>query len=316
VAHRASGHLHRSGECGGREEIRVSLSSRVASGSLGLSDQPAGDGFGSTAQIDATTAAFLEQVFGEPLFDADGILDPGATLLGGRQEAWLATNLARSRSKWNVLAQQVMLMPWNLRETGQLFVQFGPDFPGKPQALAAIGALDNILNVDAWDGYSHARERLLRMLDVLRPASPVVLTGDIHSAWAADIFKDFGDSQNSDVLATELVCTSIASTFLSPDPRPTDALVRASLPANPHIRYFNGAFRGYCLCEVDGERWRTAFRAVGAPSDLTDPNPLALVPLAGDAVFTDAAAVIERDFNRRGARQTLRVEGNLTGAAS
>jgi len=278
-------------------------------------DQPAADGFGSTSELDPVTAAFLEQVFGEPLFDADGILDPAATLLGGRQEAWLATNLARSRAAWNVLAQQVMLMPWNLRETAKLSVELGPNFPNKPEAVAAIGTLDNILNVDAWDGYSRARERLLRMLDRLRPASPVVLTGDIHSAWAANLLKDFGDPQRSDVLAVELVCTSISSTFLAPDPRPTDQLVRASLPANPHIAYFNGAFRGYCLCEVDSRRWRTAFRAVGAPADLADESPLALVPLEDDPVFTDAEAVIERGFNRRGEPRSLEVQGVVTGAA-
>jgi alkaline phosphatase D len=278
-------------------------------------DQPAADGFGSTAEVDPVTAAFLEQVLGEPLFDADGILDSDASLLGGVQEAWLATNLARSQAKWNVLAQQVMLMPWNLRETGKLFVQFGPDFPNKPQALAAIGSLQNILNVDAWDGYSRARDRLFRMLDRLRPASPVVLTGDIHSAWAAELLEDFGDPQNSDVLAVEIVCTSISSTFLAPDPRPTDQLVRASLPANPHIRYFNGAFRGYCVCEVDANRWRTQFRAVGDPADLGDASPVALLPLESDNVFTDATAVIERGFNRRGERGTLAVQGVVTGAA-
>ena len=280
------------------------------------SDQPAGDGFGSTdTQIDPTTAAILERVFREPLFDAAGILNPQATLMGTRQEAWLALNLLRSRAKWNVVAQQVMLMPWNLRRTGQLFVQFGPDFPGKPQVLGAIGNLANLLNMDAWDGYQAARARLLRMLDHLRPPSPVVLTGDIHSAWGAHLFQDFGDPQNSDVLAVEFVCSSITSTFLSPDPRPTHGIVAAGLPDNPHIRYFNGLFRGYCLCEVDEHTWRTSYRAVGAPADLASADPLELVPREGDPTFTDATATIARDFNRRGDRETLAISGVITGAA-
>lgn len=280
------------------------------------SDQPAGDGFGSTdTQVDPATAAFLEAVFQEPLFDAGGILARGATLLGARQEAWLAANLARSRAKWNVLAQQVMMMPWNLRRTGQLFVQVGPDFDGKEQAIAAIGNLQNILNVDAWDGYSKARERLIGMLARLQPPSPVVLTGDIHAAWAANLYEDFGDPQNSNVAAVEVVCTSIASTFLDADPRPTHAIVAAGLADNPHIAYFNGMFRGYSLCEVDEREWRTTFRAVGAPEDLADPNPLALVPLANDPTFTDAVATIPRGFNRPRQRATLDVQGVITGAS-
>ena len=277
-------------------------------------DQPAGDGFGSTdMNVDPATAGLLETVFGEQIFDAEGILDPKATLLGPRQEIGLTLNLLFSRAKWNVLAQQIMMMPWNLRTTGLLSVQFGPDFPGKDQALAAIGNLDNILNVDAWDGYIAARDRLFRVLDYARPGNPIVLTGDIHSAWGANLLKDFGDPANSDVLAAEFVCTSITSTFAGIDPRPTDAIVRAGIPENPHIRYFDGRFRGYSLCDVNAKRWRTEFRAVGAPERLLSPDPLTLVPQPGDTVFTAAVAEMPAGFNRRGKPESLSVVDNVPG---
>ncbi len=277
-------------------------------------DQPAGDNFGSTdMNIDPATAGLLESIFGEQVFDTDGILDPSATLLGRRQEIGLSLNLIFSRARWNVLAQQIMVMPWNLRTTGVLSVQLGPDFPGKDQAVAAIANLDNILNVDAWDGYPAARDRLFRILDYVRPGNPVVLTGDIHSSWAANLLDDFGDPQNSDVLAAEFVCTSISSTFGGADPRPTDFIVRAGIPENPHIRYFDGRFRGYALCDVDAHRWRTEFRAVGAPEALVNPDPLALIPRAGDPVFTAAVAEIEAGFNARGDRKELSVVNNVPG---
>ncbi|MEO0998823.1 MAG: alkaline phosphatase D family protein, partial [Pseudomonadota bacterium] len=237
--------------------------------------------------------------------------DENRSLLGLNQELWLALNLLRSRARWNVLAQQIMVMPWNLKTTGQLSVQFGPDFPGKDQALAAIGNLDDLLNVDAWDGYQGTRERLLWLLDHARPRNPVVLTGDIHSAWGARLLQDFGDPQNSDVLAAEFVCTSISSTFAGADPRPTDGIVRASLPDNPHIGYFDGRFRGYCLCDVNEHRWLTQYRAVGAPEDAIDNDPLALIPASGDPVFVSAEAEIDAGFNRRGEAGELRVLDNL-----
>lgn len=276
------------------------------------SDQPAGDNFGSTEQgLDPASAALLEAVFGEQLFDAAGILSPEATLLGLEQEAWLADGLAASSARWNVLAQQVMIMPWNLKRTAALNVQFSelpPGFPiDKPTLLALVNQVDDFLNVDAWDGYQSARDRLLHMLDVLRPGGPVVLTGDIHSAWGAELLKDFGDPANSDILAAEIVCTSISSTFLSPDPRPTDFIVRAGIPDNPHIKYFNALFRGYCLCDVSDELWQTEFRAVGQPEDVLDPNPLALVPMPGDGAFTAAIASIEHGFNVPGDRKPLNV---------
>ncbi|MEO0614598.1 MAG: alkaline phosphatase D family protein [Pseudomonadota bacterium] len=275
-------------------------------------DQPAVDNFGTTdTATDPLTAATLEAVFGEPLFDAAGILDPRSTLLGGRQEIRLALNLIRSRSQWNVLAQQIMMMPWNLRTTGLLSVQFGPDFPGKPEALAAIAQLKDLLNVDAWDGYQAGRERLFRVLDVARPGNPVVLTGDIHSAWAARLLTDFENPANADMLAAEFVCSSISSTFATVDPRPTDAIVRAGIPDNPHIGYFDARYRGYCLCDVNERRWLTQFRAVGTPTDLANPDPLALVPLPGKGVFTAAEAEVRAGFNARGNPGGLEVRNNL-----
>ena len=277
-------------------------------------DQPADDGFGSTdTNVDPATAALIEGVFGEQIFDAAGIQDPQRSLLGFDQEIWLMRNLGSSKATWNVLAQQIMVMPWNLRQTGVLSVQFGPDFPGKDEALAAIASVENFLNVDAWDGYEASRDRLFQVLDAARPGNPVVLTGDIHSSWGAELLKDFGDPANSDVLAAEFVCSGISSTFAGADPRPTDFIVRAGIPDNPHIKFFDGRYRGYALCDVTAGRWRTEFRGVGSVADLANPDPLAFVPMQGDEVFTIASAEIEAGFNAPGNRKDLAVVDNLPG---
>lgn len=269
-------------------------------------DQPAGDGFGST---DPGSLA-LEAVLGEALFDADGIQDPKATLLGAQQEAWLARNLSQSQARWNILAQQVMVMPWNLIESGRANVALDPSIPPelKAQLLPLFDQVEDLLNVDAWDGYQAARGRLLGMLGRIRPNNPVIVTGDIHSAWAADLLSDFADPDNADLLAAEFVATSISSTFLAIDPRPADFLVRRSLADNPHIRFFNGLFRGYCLCDVDAGRWETTYRAVGDLASLTNPDPLALVPYPSTPVATDAVFTVNAGFNAPGSGE--RVQGS------
>lgn len=123
-------------------------------------DQPAGDGFGSVDALPASAETILEATFGEEIFDAAGIEDPSATMLGLRQELWLAANLRRSRAKWNVLAQQVMQTEWNLLSAARLTVeaqltQLPPDPASQAQAQAvrqALAQVRSILNVDAWDG--------------------------------------------------------------------------------------------------------------------------------------------------------------------
>lgn len=275
-------------------------------------DQPAADGFGSTdPDITPAEAWLLEQVFGEKLFDRDGILAPAATLLGPRQEAWLIQGLKTSRAHWNILAQQVMLTRWNLVETARLTV--AGQVP--PEVKTALAGLDNIFNMDAWDGYQQARRRLFRLLARLRPNNPMVLSGDIHSAWGANLLENFDDPL-SDTLATEFVCTSISSTFASLDPRPVDAAVRPGLADNPHIEYFNGLFRGYCLCEVDRERWRTSYRAVGSPASVLSPDTTALVPFPDSPVETDAVLSIASAFNRPGSGARLETEFSRPSIAS
>lgn len=268
-------------------------------------DQPAEDGFGST---DPDSAGLLEQVFAEKLYDAAGMTNPSATLMGTTQENWLAARLQASKAKWNVIAQQVMLMPWNLITTSKLQVQFSSAPTAvKTAALAQLAKVDDIRNVDAWDGYQAARTRLLNMLATVRPSNPVVLSGDIHAAFAANLLSDFSNP-NSDLVAAEFTGTSITSTFATQDPRPTDVIVRAGVKAdNKHIPFFNGLFRGYCICDVDQNRWQTTYRAVGTLADTQSSNPLALTPKEGMSIENDAVIEIAAGFNRPGSGQRLQV---------
>ena len=185
------------------------------------------------------------------------ILDPAATLLGDSQEDWLFRGLRTSHATWKVMAQQVMMMQWDLG------VLLGPS----PRL--------NFFNVDAWDGYQVARNRIMTFLAHNAIENAVVLTGDIHSAWAADLKADF-NTPGSPVVGAEFVCSSVTSTFGDGN----HGLVLATLPSNPHIRFFDGLHRGYAACSVTPERWQTDYRAVTRM-----PSPSFTVPSPDLAVF-------------------------------
>ena len=162
---------------------------------------------------------------------------PGSTMTGAAQESWLLSGLEDSRAQWRVIAQQVMMTRIN----------FAPTAPTP------------VYNMDAWDGYVAARNRLLGFVADGDIDNVVVLTGDIHSSWVADLKADF-DAPGSPVVATELVGTSVTSTF-APQ---FVAAIQAALqhPSNGHIRFFEGLSRGYVRCDVDADRWRADFRGV------------------------------------------------------
>lgn len=172
------------------------------------------------------------------------LYDPSATLLGDTQQQWLEQNLSTSSAQWNVIAQQIMVTQWDL---------------GPAQGLPVPA-----FNMDAWDGYPAAREKLMAFLDEAAIRNPVVLTGDIHSSWLADLKRDYTD-ESAPVIATEFVGTSIASDF----PLYLVPVVEATLPANPHIKFFDGVYRGYIKHEVTAKAWTADYMAV---DNLVDPN--------------------------------------------
>jgi alkaline phosphatase D len=165
--------------------------------------------------------------------DCAARLDPKLTLLGDVQERWLAANLERSRARWNVLAQQTLMAQLDRK-------------PGPGQSFWT----------DGWDGYPAARRRLLDFLAARKPANPLVIGGDVHSFWVADLKPDFEDPK-SPVVATELVGTSITS-----QPGRSQADQEAIARENPHIRYANLTRRGYVTMELTRGRARAELRGM------------------------------------------------------
>ncbi len=211
-------------------------------------------------------------------------LDPAATMTGPEQERWLLQGLARSRARWNAIGQQTMLAEY--------------DFNPLPDAT--------LFNMDQWDGYVAARNRLLRFLMDEQPSNPVVLTGDIHSSWVHDLKADF-DDPGARTLGTEFVGTSISSNFTPGAIGP----IQAARVDNPHTKFFDGQYRGYVRCTVTPERWRSDYRAV--PSVLSPASPaftLASFEVAdgvpGAAPLSPAAGLSVPDVPRRAPEPSVR----------
>ncbi|MDQ4105969.1 MAG: alkaline phosphatase D family protein [Actinomycetota bacterium] len=168
---------------------------------------------------------------------------PLQEMVGAEQKRWLLKGLADSPARWNILAQQTMMTEYDDR----------------------LGA-EEYINHDQWDGYTIARNRLFDSIRDHRPANPVVLSGDWHANWVNDLKADFG-APDSETLATEFVGTSISSGL----PENVRRRVEAALPENPHVRFFDGDFRGYTRCSVSRELWRTDFRTVEERDDPQSP---------------------------------------------
>ena len=163
-----------------------------------------------------------------------GTLDPKATITGAAQERWLLQGLDRSSARWNVLANQLPIA----------------------QVDEAAGAA-KVFSMDKWDAYVASRQRLMSFLATRKPSNPVVITGDVHVNWAAELKADF-ERPESRTVGVEFVGTSITS---GGDGADMTASGESKLRENPHFKFFNGQ-RGYVRCTVTPERWTSDFRVV------------------------------------------------------
>jgi alkaline phosphatase D len=221
--------------------------------------------------------------------------DPSRTITGEEQEQWLLDGLATSGAIWKVLAQQVF------------FAKRDGD-PGEGERY----------NMDAWDGYLGSRNRVLEFIQQLRIENPIVLTGDAHNNWAAELKANFEDP-NSETLGVEFIGTSITSGGDGADtPGPNQ---QAVLEENPHIKFFNGQ-RGYVLCRLTPELWHTDYPVLpyvkdsGAPiytraSFAVEAGKPGLQQAGETAVPTRASSLIESDSER--IRAQKRADGRQLG---
>ena len=167
------------------------------------------------------------------LKDCPELLDARRSLLGLPQERWLADGWDRTRP-WNLLAQQTLMARYSWRDPAQGGGMYW---------------------TDGWDGYAPARQRLLNAAAERKAPGVVVLSGDVHSNYVADLKLDF-DNDKSAVVGTEFCGTSITSLSLAQE------RIDAARGFNPHVRYGRGDQRGYMQFTLDTKQLQVALRVV------------------------------------------------------
>lgn len=185
-------------------------------------------------------------------------------LLGQAQEAWLAEGLKASTgsgTSWQVLVQQVLI--GNLKTPVSLVDQIGgslPDFVSQRLKAAAMASQAGLpSNMDAWDGYPAARERVFRAA-LAADANLLVLAGDTHNGWAFEL------AQGGAKVGVELGVCSVSSpgfeAYLS-FVKPAD-LASALVSTNAQLQWADTAQRGYMVVELTPARAVTEYRFTGS----------------------------------------------------
>lgn len=162
------------------------------------------------------------------------IFSPQRTMLGEQQERWLFDGLAQGKGRWQLIAQQVMLMHLAQRRPGESEPRY---------------------STDQWPGYLHSRERLLGYIADRRMTNVMTVSGDAHRHFAGDLLRANGEGG---VISSEFLATSISS---GADGIGDDEAHRRVFGGNACLKTSIDR-RGYVLCDVTRNSFRGDLKVI------------------------------------------------------
>ncbi|MBI1338976.1 alkaline phosphatase [bacterium] len=175
---------------------------------------------------------------------------PERTMLGEVQEAWLAEGLKSSAAagqRWQVLVNQVIMarvrapaVPPGLPE------EVRSRLPPYLTRLAEFAKQGAPWNLDAWDGFPAARERLYAAAKAAN-ARLITVTGDTHTAWANELYSAEGHR-----LGAEFACSSITSPGLGASV-PLKEINWLMPETNREVVYYNAFDKGYTVITLTAD---------------------------------------------------------------
>ncbi len=172
----------------------------------------------------------------DPAPEAPQPADPDRySMLGAAQEDWFDRTMQASKARWSIIGQPTLLSSRDLE-------------PGPGTRYSD----------DGWDHYRSGRERLLESVRKAERSNPLVIGGDLHAWYAADVHAADGA-----LVASEFVTGSITSN------PPAAAAFEAVMAENAHLKFGDASRHGYSVMHVAPDQARVELIAV---SDRKDPD--------------------------------------------
>ncbi len=162
--------------------------------------------------------------------------DPNRTMLGAGQKAWFKKALRKSRQRWKLWANEVMVMSLQATHNGSGVIQ------------------------DQWDGYAHERAELMSYVLEHDIEGLNILTGDIHTFFAGTA-STTGDDRGRPT-APEFPGGSATSHGFAEETGLPVSTLEALAPQDPHIAFFDFVNHGYALVEASRHQLTCEYKAV------------------------------------------------------
>jgi len=195
--------------------------------------------------------------------------DPNRDLLGKDQEAWLDDKLLESRDAgqpWQIIGQQLLTGRVIMPDVRDIIAPKDESQEKFMKSIIGIGEQGMPMNMDAWDGYNVAKQRILQRYKAVSN-NVISLAGDTHNSWAFELTPD----GEGDPVAVEFGTPSVSSPGMEswfPTVDHQEAAKRM-VEKNRELVYHDNAKRGWLEVRLTPQQATSQFHFVDGVKSTT-----------------------------------------------
>ena len=176
-------------------------------------------------------------------------------LLGAEQFSWIENKILNSNAAWTIFGQQVLMTKLKFPDISKtLKAEEIPDFLKPYLKLLGLGIPSNL---DAWDGYPAARNKLYKLMKNAKKKF-ISLAGDTHNSWVSELENQSGEKVGIELGAPSVTSPGITDVLNLDENNFVDSIVKL----NKELQWMNPSNRGYLFLDCTDSKIIASFNFI------------------------------------------------------
>jgi len=163
-------------------------------------------------------------------------------LLGVEQLSWIEDSILKSNAVWTIFGQQVLMAKLKFPDISKMLkTEEIPDFLKPYLKFLGLGIPSNL---DAWDGYPAARNKLYQLMKNAKKKF-ISLAGDTHNSWVSELENQSGKKVGIELGAPSVTSPGITDVLNLDENKFVDSIVKI----NKELQWMEPSNRGYLFLD-------------------------------------------------------------------
>jgi alkaline phosphatase D len=176
-------------------------------------------------------------------------------LLGAEQFSWIEEKILNSNAAWTIFGQQVLMTKLKFPDISKILkAEEIPDFLKPYLKLLGLGIPSNL---DAWDGYPAARNKLYKLMKNAKKKF-ISLAGDTHNSWVSELENQSGEKVGIELGAPSVTSPGITDVLNLDENNFVDSIVKL----NKELQWMNPSNRGYLFLDCTDSKIIASFNFI------------------------------------------------------